>query len=153
MILDIFKKRKCEHDYKLYNIGTVPLGYGNLQYEYRFICPKCKKEFSIEYVEILDIIDDCKEEFSKLVAIGEIDTSKYKEISFGIQSWQGLTRGHYKGKYINWVLDKLKGKGIKVFYCNFQDEYVIKGADRCNEKHDKSSCLCCSNCEALKGEK
>jgi hypothetical protein len=124
MFLDIFKINKCIHNYKLYNIGTVPCGYSR-QYEYRYICTECKKEFSIKYIDIIDIIEECEERFNKLAAIGEIDVSQYKEVVFWIKPVDGCWGNSYKGKYVNWVLEVLNARGVEVAPNSYGD-YTLK---------------------------
>jgi hypothetical protein len=104
----------CTHEYTFFNQyeETRFLGNCGCQYVYEFVCPKCKKTFTITQDELTDELERASRYINKKKALG-------KDIPYTSQ-WISLHHcGHglygYEGEYVSMVIEKYKKKGIDLW--------------------------------------
>lgn len=66
----MFKKLLCKHSYIFYNARIKYDFFGYGYYSFEFICPKCKKEITINQREIDYSWEKSKSKYKKSVALG-----------------------------------------------------------------------------------
>ena len=103
----------CEHDYIYYNRAEIPFGFGYAEFEYRFICKKCERDFKVTEHEISDLIDGYKEIYKKNIALGRFKEEDFEKVSFRIIPTIGCCR-LYEGRYLNLFIKHFKSINIDI---------------------------------------
>jgi hypothetical protein len=112
--MNLFKNKKCEHQYSLYDISYVYL---------YFICKICQKEIKIDVGDIIKTLDDFALNEKKMLAIDKLYDIKKSKLMIPKKNF-----GHcivvYDGVYVTLAIDYYKNKGIDL---NDIDKYYKSG--------------------------